>query len=185
MISLQYSRIRSESEELSDNLVAHSVVSALCPKDGGRTLFRVDCDGIGPFLLVQSPTIPQPVIPGVALETKPVQIALSKRRYSFKVRANPTKNDEAGKRIGIVEKDEREAWLRKVFYGNGMEVEEVSSLSEGVRKLERNGRSISVYSCMFFGTVSVNDPVMAEGLLANGVGKCKAFGFGLISLRKA
>lgn len=187
MINVHYSKIRSE-EDLQDQFVAHSIVASLCPPDKGRALFRTEADDEGTFILLQSPARPRfDLMPQLNFQTKAIHIELEKGNYGFRVFCNPVRLDTNGKRIGVIQETDRKTWLDFVFgQGGGMKPvwEATSSSFCGIRQLSRDRRKITACAVMFSGAVEIQDTEKAEQLLLNGIGKCKAFGFGLVTLRR-
>lgn len=181
---VQYSKVYSEHEDLTNPMVAHQVVSAICRREEGRSLFRISEDVGGVYLLLQSLSKPRfDHVPGLHFQTKEVNIGLRRQKYLFTVCCNPVKSGPDNKRTGITDPKERIEWFQNMLGRNGMRVVEARALSNGMRRFERNGCDISAYSVTFKGAIAVEDPKLAEGILAAGIGKCKAFGFGLITLR--
>lgn len=183
MIKFFFSKIWAKNEDLGDPATAHAIVSAVNHRDG-RSLFRVERDMNGYYLLLQSANRPAfEVLPGITFQTKAVDFTLQKRQYLFKVRANPVKINADGKRVALSNTEQRDKWFSQIFEANGFESVEVSSGSEGIQKFGRSERKIVAYSAIFDGVFRVKDPMKAEQIILRGVGKCKAFGFGLITLK--
>lgn len=181
---MNYSKLWSEQEDVTDPMIAHPLVASACRREEGRTLFRIVDDATIPHLLIQSPKKPQfDVLRDIGFETKAVNVALKKQDYFFRVRVNPTKTDAEGRRIGIIDPKERDDWFKKMLAINGMIVTDLHDRTEGLLRFSRNNRTIVAYSVFYDGAIVVEDVKKAEALLSNGVGKCKAFGFGLITLR--
>lgn len=146
---------------------------------------------------------------------KDIEPALSENGlWSFRLRANPTKSDAAqksetrdrGKRVGIYREEERIQWLHRKAAANGFTVLEARVQDEGriysqaskdeagedekrvvlrqVQSRLKDGKGI-FSAARFEGVLRVDDGKTFSQALENGIGAGKAFGFGLLSLKRA
>ena len=116
----------------------------------------------------------------------------------FRLRANPcvTRNS---KRLGLLQAEEQEAWIERKGREScgfslprsapfGPNAEQVGhwdvSISQArrLRGMQRSGNSVTVYSVLYDGILTVSDPVKFKHALENGVGHGKALGLGLLSV---
>ena len=127
---------------------------------------------------------------------------------SFRLRANPTKCAVApdqktgrGKRVGIFKEDERRAWLLRQAARCGFEIPVVGALEDGApvhdfrltdEKALRatpegphKSTQAVLSAALFEGRLVVSDAKVFSDALENGIGAAKAFGFGLLSLKRA
>lgn len=123
--------------------------------------------------------------------------------FQFRLRANPTKSElpEAkagvrGRRIPIIDPDEQIEWLRRQAERNGFELLSspknpdhplVEAVPEGpVRfRKSRTDRAVTLQSVNFRGFLRVTDAGRFRAALAEGIGRGRAYGFGLLQLGPA
>lgn len=161
-------------------------------------LFRVEehQPGRPARLLVQSRRTPE-AVPGLALvgtrEFHPQPVA--GLRLSFLLTANPVKtitdwqrDIKPGKRsetcrVPLIRDEDQRDWLTRKLAGAAT-VEAVTVLPHSpiyFRKGNRGGKLVSV---TFEGVLRVEEPAMLATMLENGVGPAKAFGCGLLLVRR-
>lgn len=78
------------------------------------------------------------------------------------------------------------AWLRRQFELNGgaqLETAKLTSFINLLTKRQISGKTISVPSAVMNGQLTITDPEQFKELLAKGIGKHKAYGYGMIRLR--
>lgn len=180
-----------------------------------RVLFRADESAGRPIVLAQSKiapdwsTLPDGYCLGLP-QVKEIEPALREGGlWSFRLRANPTKSDGAirsekrdrGKRVGIYRESERLEWLHRKAASNGFLILEARVLDEGrsyphqksdgkeysLRQVQSrlNAGKGSFSAAIFEGVLQVADATELARALENGIGPAKAFGFGLLSLKRA
>lgn len=128
---------------------------------------------------------------------------------AFRLRANPTKADAAnrtdkrnrGKRVGLFKAEERREWLLRRAEACGFSIPIVGELEDGApvhdfrltdEKVFRatpegpdKSKQAVFSAALFDGRLMVREPELFLDALQNGIGPAKAFGFGLLSLRRA
>jgi hypothetical protein len=116
------------------------------------------------------------------------------QQYQFRLTVNPTKDsvcaDGQKRRLGIFRETDQIQWLldRQTELGFQVSKDEVPtfavSRSDRVRfrKNDGKGPTVTLQSCQFDGLLEVNDPEKLKAALTNGVGRAKAYGFGLLTL---
>lgn len=111
-------------------------------------------------------------------------------RLRFSLRANPTKSVKQ-RRTPITDDDELVAWLIRAGDGAFSLAQEEFFPGEGgplAVSVDREGyvdvpgRNIRLSSVSFAGTLIVEDPAKMRDLLVKGIGRGKAFGFGLLQV---
>lgn len=123
---------------------------------------------------------PQPVVDqrlAFLLTTNPVKTITDMQRD-----AKPGKKSEKC-RVPLIHEADQRAWLTRQFADAG-EIESSNILPHApiyFRKGSRGGKLVSV---TFDGVMRVRDPAALVTLLENGVGKAKAFGCGLLLVRR-
>ncbi len=127
---------------------------------------------------------------------KPISVELKADQVlAFRLRGNPTvKKDRTGEkqghRIGLVNKEDQLAWLRRKINEAGGTVLSADLTREAYEcgKLfveKENKRRMHFISVQFDGILRVNDPNKFVRAVRAGVGSAKGFGFGLLSLAPA
>lgn len=180
-----------------------------------RVLFRTDENTGRPIVLVQSKTAPDwsTLSSEYCLTSPQVKhiepVLRESSLWSFRLRANPTKSDAAqrgekrdrGKRVGIYLESERMEWLHRKAGANGFVVLEARVQEEGRAYPQNRGdeKEVSLRqvqsrlkdgkgnfsAARFEGVLQVADAAEFTRALENGIGAAKAFGFGLLSLKRA
>jgi CRISPR system Cascade subunit CasE len=197
------SRVRVDKGEaarlrLGDTYAWHQQLWRVFPREDGAPrdfLFRLD-DRRGTFrVLVLSPE--PPTVPDWgSWEVKAVADSfLSHDRYAFQIRANPTikrvVRDAAGgrkkngRRTGIYDPQELNAWIRQKALQSGIEIIDCSAgpaIHGYFVKKGQRGKHIAVD---FQGLLRVADRAAFEEAFRTGIGPAKAFGFGLLMLQPA
>ena len=181
-----------------------------CPE--GEFLWRLEpeTDPTGyPRILVQSRTIPDWTGIGAQgwLAKADSAIDLKERlkldtlkagqRFRFRLRANPcvTRN---GKRMGLLRLEEQETWIKRKGDQHGFSLPQLAAfdLSESpqeridvrisqeqmLRGKQHAGNGIRIYSVLYDGIFTVNEPDKFRGALQTGIGHGKVMGLGLLSV---
>lgn len=181
-----------------------------CPE--GEILWRLepetDLDGC-PRILVQSRTMPDWTGIGVKgwLAKADPSIDLKNRlkldslkigqRFRFRVRANPCVTRD-GKRLGLLRLEEQEQWISRKGHLHGFVLPQLPSfdLSEArqervdvrvsqeqmLRGTQHAGNGIRIFSVLYDGILSVNEPAKFKDALQTGIGHGKVMGLGLLSV---
>jgi CRISPR system Cascade subunit CasE len=194
-------RSRQVRREVAEPYEMHRTLLRAFPdgmdKEAERVLFRLDADRETGALvvLVQSQGGPD----WSSLEAKAgylLRPAESKefdpsfrqgQRLFFRLRANPTVRRD-GKRLGLRTEAEQVKWLKRKGLAGGFHLEDgdVLAIPEGLkhgRKTDDLGpQSLTHLAVHFDGILKVTDPAQLVETLRAGVGRGKAFGFGLLSL---
>ena len=188
-------RHRQARQDLAAPYELHRTLLRAFPdrEDGGpgRVLFRIEpssTDG-QPIVLVQSQVEPNwdelqdGYLTGCA--QKQVELDLQKGQcLRFRLRANPTVTRE-GKRHGLFQIDQQLEWLRRKGERNGFEPFDVM-VGRADRQTTRPGNSrrppLVHWSVDYEGKLRITDPGRLLGVVRDGIGPAKAFGFGLLSL---
>ena len=196
-------RARQVQSELANPYEMHRTLAGTFADryDEERLLFRVDADrrtGV-PTVLLQSQHEPDwSALPegrylldaGDNPASKPYEPGFAPGQLlSFRLRANPVKRDnDTGKRQGLLQEEEQRAWLDRKGEAAGFRVVRCHVIPEGIKEIpKRRGgqeRQMSLLSVRFDGVLQVTDPEALVEALASGIGAAKAFGFGLLSLAR-
>lgn len=161
-------------------------------------LFRVEDNRPGrpARLLVQSRRPPVPAEGVVLIASREVLPQPSPgQRLAFLLTANPVRTvkdadtkQKPGKkrpscRVPLVHEDDQRAWLDRKLSG-AAELEAVSLLPHQPLYFRRGGRAGKLVPLSYEGVLRVTEPVRLLGLMENGIGPAKAFGCGLLLVRR-
>ena len=162
-------------------------------------LFRIENSLVGrpARLLVQSRKAPS-VANGVSLiGTREFRLQpVRGQRLAFLLTANPVKtiadiqrDAKPGKRsekcrVPLIRENEQRLWLERKLAASG-KVEAVSILPHAPLYFRKGNRGGKLVTVTFEGVLTVGEPGNLIGLLKNGVGPAKAFGCGLLLVRRA
>jgi CRISPR system Cascade subunit CasE len=168
--------------------------------DGQRTgfLFRVEENRPGQpaRALVQSRRTPQAAEGIRLIATRTLDPRPSAgQRLAFLLTANPIRNikdeqreQKPGKRrdscrVPLIREEEQRDWLARKLDGSA-QIEAVSVLPHQPTFFRRGNRAGKLVTVTFEGVLQVKDPSALVNLLLNGIGPAKAFGCGLMLVRR-
>lgn len=161
-------------------------------------LFRIEDNPTGrpARLLVQSRRAPE-AASGIVLvgarEFQPQPVA--SQRLAFLLTANPVKTitdaqreAKPGKksakcRVPLIKEEEQREWIARKLADAG-EIEATNVLPHAPIYFRKGNRSGKLVSVTFEGVLRVSDPIRMTELLDNGIGHAKAFGCGLLLVRR-
>ena len=109
----------------------------------------------------------------------------------FRLFANPTKEDfKTKKRVSLLQTEQQLDWLNRKGALHGFQVLNVQTQSEwtgnyGQFIQEKHKSNIPRIGVLFQGMLQVTDPNLFQETLKKGIGKGKAFGFGLLCIAPA
>ena len=180
----------------ADPYKAHQFVKELVPE--GRYLYDFIVSKQGVCLDLVSPCMPN------LAPLKPFKEVLAKEpssrestalpavgaTFRFKLRATPSRHLPNTKvRVGIVGEGEQIAWLRRQGARLGFTIApgQVVADDQGLISFSksRDDRPIRYVDCHYTGYLTVTDPQAFRTAMADGVGRGKAFGFGMLRLGAA
>ncbi len=162
-------------------------------------LFRVEEQGTGrpTRLLVQSRRAPVRSAGLLLLGSREIQPVPSVgQRLAFLLTANPVKtitdaerDTKPGKksekcRVPIIKEEDQRAWLERKLSGAAT-LEHATLLPHAPLYFHKGKHAGKLVACTFEGFLRADDPEGLAGLLENGVGPAKAFGCGLLLVRRA
>ncbi len=181
-----------ERRLLADPYSRHRFVCRLFPWTfaQGRPLYRLD----GRDLLMQSPLQPDrsALLADQQLETRRFSPELAvDRLLSFRLLAAPARREKVSRRlVALIRPEELAGWLaRKGAAGGFAVLEQCVARRElcAVRRYEDEdapgkGELLTFNAAEYRGVLRVTDSAAFAQTLANGCGRGKAFGFGLLSV---
>lgn len=147
-------------------------------------------------LLVQSRKPPK-AVPDLALmgtrELNPQPVF--GQRLGFLLTANPIKTimdvereAKSGKRsekcrVPLIREEEQRAWLERKLAGAAL-IDAATVLAQPSLHFRKGNRGGKLATVTFEGVLQVADPVLLVSLMSNGIGPAKAFGCGLLLVRR-
>lgn len=172
-----------------------------------RILYRVEGDYHPPRVLVQAPITADwdTALAGIPVSAEQKEVRLdfaAGQRLRFRLRANPTirrkrdlkdptNEEKAGKRYGLLKEKEQRAWLRRKGELGGFRVEDddLTIRPRGQAKFKAgkgaNERRETHVDVTYEGYLTVTDPSRFLAALEAGIGAAKGYGFGLLSIAPA
>lgn len=186
---LNLSRSDCKAMDLKDVYSLHKAIYSLFPEVPGQNRDFLFADKGGDFngrkILILSEREPLSPEYGV-LSSKPLPDQfLSFVHYGFEIVLNPTKrNFETGKIVSIRGKDDLLEWFTQRSGKHGFEVLPQSLQVEklGVLKYHKNGKPCTHNTATFIGKLRVTDRDAFIQSFKQGIGRGKAFGFGLLQI---
>lgn len=161
-------------------------------------LFRIEDNPTGrpARLLVQSRRAPEAASGIVLVGTREIQPQpVAGQRLAFLLTANPVKtitdaqrDAKPGKksekcRVPLIKEEDQREWIARKFADAG-EIEAVNVLPHAPVYFRKGNRDGKLATVTFDGVLRVSDPTRMTKLLVNGVGSAKAFGCGLLLVRR-
>jgi CRISPR system Cascade subunit CasE len=107
-----------------------------------------------------------------------------KDRLHFALCANPTKQLLKERcRVPLIDEDQLIEWLRKKLE-NAASLENAEITGKRNLYFRKDGKAGKIATVTFSGQISVDDPVIMHTTLEQGIGRAKAFGCGLMLVRR-
>ena len=150
-----------------------------------RCLFRTDTTPFGDLnVLLLSPTEPKPLLWG-AWKSQPLAVDTliqNNRIYHFQLAANVTRTEMGtGRRLPLKETDQQLAWLDRKGLLHGFKITEAFvDRTEIVKTPAKNAVHFVVH---FKGLLACTDSDKLAAAFTTGIGRAKAFGCGMLSLK--
>lgn len=137
-------------------------------------------------LLILSDRAPNPPQYGHIESTILEESFLMHDHYGFEITLNPTKRDPStGKTIPIRGRETIKEWFIKkapVLFGFEVKVEKLQIQSLDVKVFDKKGHRVTQGSASLIGELFVTDRSKFIDSFKKGIGRGKAFGFGLLQL---
>lgn len=185
----------------------HAAVLAAFPesRDDGRILWRLDEGRHDVVLYVVSPgkpdlthlveTIGRPTYGWQTGDYGPfLDRLVAGERWAFRLRANPVHTVRSGdggrgKRFGHVTAEQQTAWFHRQAQRHGFfvvtgsaDAPDVVLRTRRTLRFDRRGRTVTLSTAVFEGTLQVDDPDALREALVGGIGPAKGYGCGLLTL---
>ena len=186
---LKLSRNDCKALNLKDVYSIHRTVYSLFPQvqDETRDFLFVDKGGDYNFRHILILSKRTPVIPDIGtIESKQVPAGfLQYDNYAFEVKLNPTKrNKKTGKTVAIRGSQNMLSWFVEKANKLGFKVtpESLAVSDIGTQSFKKDGSTCLHGKATFIGKLVITDRDLFKKTFENGIGRGKAFGFGLLQL---
>ena len=161
-------------------------------------LFRIEDNPTGrpARLLVQSRRAPETASELIVVGTREFQPQpVAGQRLAFLLTANPVKTIidtqrevKQGKqsekcRVPLIKEEDQREWIARKLASAG-EIEAASILPHAPIHFRKGNRGGKLATATFDGVIQVRDPIALTSFLENGIGHAKAFGCGLLLVRR-
>lgn len=186
---------------------AHGVLHRLDGAAKGRVMLLVqsrvppNVAEMPPNSMLDLTTDPELAFAGIRAnaETRDVnqeRVAIAKGdRFHFRLRANTTRKiltktgsdgtRTHGKRVPVRGDEERLGWLKRHAEVAGFRFSDLRITELAAQQGSRRGATVALAGSLFDGVLEVEDVERFRAALETGIGPGKAFGFGLLSIRRA
>jgi CRISPR system Cascade subunit CasE len=111
----------------------------------------------------------------------------SGKLFHFRLKANPSKrHKESRKTVGLHSQPEQIAWLERQATAHGFQIQMVDIIPTAnvFGNKKGNNAPIKIHTALFQGILAVRDPELLQTAVKAGIGRAKAYGCGLLSLKK-
>ncbi|MDO4856406.1 MAG: type I-E CRISPR-associated protein Cas6/Cse3/CasE [Thermoguttaceae bacterium] len=184
---------------IKDDYAVHKIVYSFFRKEDGNRILYVDKGFRKEYRVLWILSQTEPQISFGEFETRSVsEDFLNHKRYSFEILLNPVrKSKELGKLVPVraPSKEERENdpqkddlldWFRQKAGQNGFapgpDLQYIVKPVQMFSQKDHKEQTVFHNKVQFSGTLTVTDPERFRSAFENGIGKAKAFGFGLLQL---
>lgn len=160
---------------IGDDYKQHQVIRQIFPGDQKILFQQSDCG-----ILITS--ITKPI--DETLKIKEIDlssIAVTGEQFTFSLRLNPTRRDRKKRKRVALEDPQIRPWIEKQLKEIGVDAQ-FQFIKEGMRRSIKQGDTISFFSVMCIGVLTVKDSGRFQKALENGIGHGKGFGFGLLNI---
>lgn len=176
-----------QSLRIRDPYSLHIFVYGLFPGNH-RTFLYYDQGGDRRYRKILLVSQEQPLVPEIGkIESKFIpQDFLEHQRYAFQVLLNPVEQPPQSRgKVPVIGRDALRAWFarRQESWGFTSPVDELEIFNLGVQIIHRDEGDITHNMAEFRGVLDVVDHERFSNSFTNGIGRGKAFGFGLLQLR--
>jgi len=188
VLELSWSDVKSLG--IYDAYGVHKVLYSLFPKEDGETrpfLFYESKRGSNwKRIMILSKKEPKDPEYGRLTSRRIPDEFLQNQTYGFQVRMNPViRKTGSGKAVPITEREDLLQWFSQRASECGFEVKEgtLQVTEIGVQQIQKGEKKITHGEATFSGVLKVIDRETFIESFKNGIGRGKAFGFGLLQLQ--
>lgn len=171
----------------------HQKIWTLFPEKVARDfLFHIDASKDPLKVLILSKMTPL-AMPLFQVHSKPLYTSyFSAERYRFEIYCNPTQKKcvrledgtrkKNGMRLGILNAEKAEEWLRNKGALGGFQIESLEEVNYDLLKFDKGPNMITLAAVTFRGTLAVTEKQKFMDTIFNGLGSAKGLGFGLLKI---
>lgn len=173
--------------DIQDEYSIHRVVYDLFPTQERSFLYyrypRSTSPGSMKILILSQKSPDHPRVGSLELKTVDPSF-LEWSWYAFKVRINPIVRS-GGKEIAITSYDAVLEWFldKQAQWGFSANPESLELQDFGVVRFQRGNHTVTLNECTVVGVLRVTDRFLFVKSFSEGIGRAKAFGFGLLQLQ--
>ena len=183
-----FKRTKTESGDISNPYNAHKALWKAFhgrEKEKREFIYRMDKKEDGYFVIMLSEYKPEPTVDLDLLRLTESQLVFEpKTHYRFSLRANPVKRlSEQRCRVPLVGEENLNAWLSRKIMGSATLVETVPVLRTDLNFCKGNNWG-KITTVDFEGVIKCEDKYKLFELVKSGIGAAKAFGCGLLLLKR-
>ncbi len=175
-------------QNISDVYQLHKLVYAMFPKssNGRDFLFSYDFYPKG-GCKIEVLSKRRPITPSIGrLMSREVPKSFWEyKKYRFEIWANPVMRKAKDRSIVPLKKEETAiSWLIRSMNRVGLKVKKdwVEIIGKRNFKFNKNGQDCTIWGVKFRGRLEKEDNVRLDNVVIKGIGRAKAFGFGLLKL---
>jgi CRISPR system Cascade subunit CasE len=194
------SRLQATKKALSSPQIIHATVKACFPSGSKNVLWRIDRLQHTTYLLISSHEAPdfRHVIEQFGWPTAKqkgevhlydnfLDKLADGQKWRFRLSANPTRTDPKTKKVyAHVSLAQQKDWLLKRASKNGfaLQANEFDIFNRSHLKFRHRSEFITLSVCEFEGWLKITDVKLFRQLLVTGLGRAKAYGYGLLTIMK-
>ena len=172
---------------IKDPYMLHKFVYDLFPGDRRRFLYY-DQGGDSRYRRIILVSDEQPLVPSVGkVESKHIPSGfLEHEVYAFQVLLNPVQQvSGTSRKVPVVGRESLFKWFydRQQSWGFQVDLQTLDISNNGVLMIHRGKQDITLNKAEFKGILEVTDRERFKYSFSDGMGRGKAFGFGLLQLR--
>jgi CRISPR system Cascade subunit CasE len=167
-----------------DPVAAHKFIVAALPELTDRYLFRIDPEQDRFVIWLQSIDEPKwsyEPPEGFSVMCKQVDVPKS-GKFIFKLQTNPSVQTD-GTRISVP-LDKQLDWFKHKASESGFDIEQVTITRHWPVPVNSKDKNWIIMASLFNGSLRITDEERFGQALVSGIGRSKAYGFGLLSLAK-
>ncbi len=184
---LSLDRQAIQSLKIKDPYSLHKCIYSLFPGDERKFLFY-DQGGDLTYRRILLVSREQPLVPEIGMiESRLIpQVFFEYQRYAFQVLLNPVVQPQGSRgKMPVIGGDALRDWFacRQARWGFFSNPEDLEIFNLGIKKIHKAESDITYNMAEFRGVLEVTDRKHFVDSFINGIGRGKAFGFGLLQIR--
>jgi CRISPR system Cascade subunit CasE len=159
-----------------------AIWSAFGNRNGLRPyVYHLNSGLAGYRILMVSKKMPQPQKWGI-WETKPMFSTIQPGQYMFQLRAHVVRRNDDGEHY-LTDPEDLSNWVTSRVGNAGANVLTVAAGMPMLDDIKKPGGNIRLNRVDFQGVIDVEDPERLKSALVSGIGRARAFGYGLLQIK--